>query len=69
MADIIDDANNTADFYLGIALREQLRSVKITPAFTGFCLCCGETLSDERRWCDIACRDEYEQDQARAARD
>jgi hypothetical protein len=30
------------------------------PAVTGYCLNCGEPLPDGRRWCDAACRDEWQ---------
>jgi hypothetical protein len=30
------------------------------PDATGFCLNCGEPLSDGRRWCDADCRDDWQ---------
>ena len=36
------------------------------PQATGFCLCCGAPLADARRWCDAACRDDWQREAARA---
>jgi hypothetical protein len=30
------------------------------PQATGFCLNCGEPLSDGRRWCDTDCRNDWQ---------
>ena len=37
------------------------------PAATGVCLCCGELLTNKRRWCDAECRDAWQADQRRGA--
>jgi len=38
------------------------------PAATGVCLCCGEPVTDGRRWCDADCRDDWQRGEARKAR-
>ncbi|WP_018609452.1 DUF2116 family Zn-ribbon domain-containing protein [Uliginosibacterium gangwonense] len=30
------------------------------PAPTGYCLNCGETVSPGHRWCEVACREDWE---------
>lgn len=30
---------------------------------TGYCLFCGEPLTDNKRWCDADCRDMWEKEQ------
>ena len=35
------------------------------PAPTGCCLYCGETLSDQRRWCDAEHREQWEKETRR----
>ena len=32
------------------------------PKGLGHCLWCGETLGDDRRWCDADCREDWERD-------
>ncbi|MDR2261065.1 MAG: hypothetical protein LBE06_09120 [Azoarcus sp.] len=41
----------------------------VAPQADGKCLWCGEVLADGRRWCDAACRDEWERaERCRAVR-
>lgn len=68
MADLGDDANDRADFFLGLALREQQRVANVEPSGTGSCLNCGTELHDDkRRWCNAMCRDEHQSYLAREA--
>jgi RNA polymerase-binding transcription factor DksA len=68
MADIADDANDLADFFLGQALRSQKqRAIKETHG-TGACLSCGSPVDAGRRWCDAGCRDDWERDRATRTR-
>lgn len=63
MADIIDDANAKAEFFLANALRERQRNAKkATPHGVGMCLNCGSEVEDDRRWCDAGCRDQWQAD-------
>lgn len=63
MADIIDDANDTAEFFLAGALRSALSAATIAPAAKGACLYCDTPLPPDRRWCDHECRDLWEAEQ------
>lgn len=38
------------------------------PAPTGYCLWCGESVTQGMRWCDAECRDDWERDHARRTR-
>lgn len=38
------------------------------PQPTGRCLYCDELVSDEARWCDSVCRDEWERESKRVLR-
>lgn len=66
MADIIDQANDTADLYLNAALRKQQHEDIVTPSGIGMCLSCGEPVEGDRRWCDKDCRDDWQVETKRA---
>lgn len=58
MADLIDDANETAELFLRIS--QGRRSISSLPEPTGRCFNCDAPLDDPaRRWCDADCRDDY----------
>lgn len=57
MADIIDDANDLAEFHLQSALNNKAPE---GPGHTGFCLNCDEPLSFPERWCDSDCREDWD---------
>ena len=44
---------------LGPALRT-MAEVSETCGTTGFCLWCGHVVTDNARWCDAECRDDWE---------
>lgn len=67
MADIIDDANATADLFLSAALLKQAQVSKVRPSGIGVCLYCGTDVDGDRRWCDVECRDEWEKERKRKA--
>lgn len=56
-----DDVDRTQE---RIELEEKLRRqyAQIMPEHkpTGKCLYCGEKLSEEKRWCDAYCREDFE---------
>lgn len=58
MSDIIDDANNTAELHLSIAL-SGLKPPAPIPHGPGYCLECGVALAKPFRWCSAPCRDNY----------
>ncbi|MBS4049402.1 MAG: hypothetical protein KG075_23860 [Alphaproteobacteria bacterium] len=67
MADIIDQANDTADLFLRSSLLKRQQSAKDPPSGIGMCLSCGEDVEGERRWCDAGCRDDWQRRQKRGA--
>lgn len=55
-----DDADR-ADAALEVLLAAQLaRRMPPAPAAIGECLNCGEPLAPPLRWCDAACRDDWQ---------
>jgi hypothetical protein len=65
MADIIDDGNKTAEFFLKAALQNRQRGAVQAPSGVGMCLNCGADVEGDRRWCDADCRDDWEKEQKR----
>ncbi|SMC27306.1 hypothetical protein SAMN02745857_02803 [Andreprevotia lacus DSM 23236] len=53
---IDDRASEQETLWRAIALAHR----KPEAPATGECLCCGETMSAGRRWCDAVCRDDWE---------
>jgi hypothetical protein len=53
-ADLAQIQNERLD-QMALAVRKP-----VAPKATGFCLNCGEPLSDGRRWCDVDCRDDWQ---------
>ena len=62
MADEIDRADQEVERNLAQAMRLRKRAA---PAATGFCLYCGEVVDEERRWCSIDCREDWEKEARR----
>lgn len=62
MADIIDDANATAELQLKVALRN-VKNIKKLVA-VGYCYNCNEGVGQGMTFCDPDCRDDYEADLA-----
>jgi hypothetical protein len=61
MTDEIDQANEKVLAAQEEAIKAARRKVlQIEPIPTGRCLNCSKRVSTGRRWCDAACRDEYE---------
>lgn len=58
MSDDIDRAQPEVERLHAEALRIKK---PVGPRPIGMCHYCGETLSDEQRWCDTGCRDAWEQ--------
>lgn len=66
MADIIDKANDLAEFHLRNALRNQRHSAKTATSVgegIGMCLFCSQPVEGERRFCDRECADGFESHQ------
>lgn len=52
-----DDASLREEQFLEVALKHRKPN---GPNSTGRCLYCNAELSDNRRWCDSWCREDYE---------
>lgn len=59
MSDEADQANDYVELMTARALAS-MAPVVIPVNDTNECLCCGESVSDGRRWCNADCRDIYE---------
>lgn len=68
MSDIIDNANDCAELYLGVALRNAQAKVAPAPHGIGLCLNCGTETAGDARWCDPDCRDDWAGAQRRQER-
>ena len=62
--DIADLADEVIRTQLEATLRQRYPA---GPSPTGRCLWCGEPLSEPLRWCDAACRDDWERHHDRHA--
>lgn len=62
--DIIDQANDTAALFTRAALSQRAPE---GPEATGYCLNCDARLAPKQRWCDTACRDDWEKVRRAAA--
>lgn len=62
--DIIDQGNEAAETFRRSAL--SLRKQE-APAATGFCFNCEARLAPGLRWCDVACRDDWQSAQPKLA--
>jgi len=58
MVDEVDRANEQ----IQKGIDDTLKNIDTTipKNITGKCLSCGQSVSDERRWCNADCRDNYE---------
>jgi hypothetical protein len=57
MADDIDRANHQVELTIAAELAQKKPE---GPKPTGVCLQCGVPVEQHRRWCDAACRDDWE---------
>lgn len=61
MSDIVDDANESAERDLALAIRAARCGTGLEmPGPTGLCLNCGEPTPAVQRWCDDECRDDWQ---------
>lgn len=56
MADEIDVANENTAIQTDMAIQNIRNSIKPIE-YVGYCLTCGEDVSEPRRWCNAECRD------------
>ncbi|WP_290654443.1 DUF2116 family Zn-ribbon domain-containing protein [Idiomarina sp.] len=59
MSDLVDNANDTAQYLSELAVADA-RSSRDWPEASGHCLNCGEPLNNKRRWCDKDCASDWE---------
>lgn len=62
MADPVDRANDQADEMREAQIAQARRPTR-GPVATGRCLFCDSLLAPGLRWCDAACRDDWENEQ------
>lgn len=65
MADQFDLASTYEELERQSSLNRLENTKAPSPVSTGYCLYCGEELSDGRRWCNADCLDEWEKEQKR----
>lgn len=65
MADIADNANDTAEFFLSLSLSNRAKDVG--EKGIGLCFFCCEVLDHDGRWCDAQCRDDYQREKINKA--
>jgi predicted nucleic acid-binding Zn ribbon protein len=58
MADEVDKANEYAEVFLDVALKNHKH--KPIPAGVGICMNCGVPVEGDARWCGVECRDDWE---------
>lgn len=61
MSDVIDVENDLAQAETEASVRAARESADQGPVFTGHCLNCGAPTQPPWRWCDVECRDEWQE--------
>ncbi len=61
MADEIDMTNERMEYDDKINRFKSIKKEPLVKIPTGSCLCCGRTIQN-RRWCDVSCRDTFEKE-------
>ena len=60
MSDDIDIANDLAQHAIDVGIRNAHDKIKKPSNQTGHCIWCETPLQDDRRWCSVECRNEFE---------
>lgn len=60
MNDEVDIANDLVQHMIDMGVTNAKTKAKITPNTSGKCIWCEDPVKDERRWCSIECRNEYQ---------
>ena len=60
MSDDIDVANDLAQHAIDVGIRNAHDKIKKPSNQTGHCIWCETPLQDDRRWCSVECRNEFE---------
>lgn len=61
--DDVDIAEKNQQLFLAVALRNHVKERRESPKNSGFCLNCGEKITQKERWCDADCRDDWQKRQ------
>lgn len=60
MSDEADIANDYLQQMIDTALANAHNKSIVLPNTTGKCIWCEEVINDDRRWCSVDCRNEYQ---------
>ena len=60
MSDDVDIANDLAQHAIDVGIKLANRNIKKPSNQTGKCIWCENPVIDDRRWCSIDCRNEFE---------
>ncbi len=60
MSDDIDIANDLAQHAIDVGIRNAHDKIKKPSNQTGHCIWCETPVQDDRRWCSVECRNEFE---------
>jgi hypothetical protein len=60
MSDDADVANDLAQHAVDVGIKLANNSIKKPSNQTGKCIWCEDPVIDDRRWCSIECRNEFE---------
>ena len=60
MGDDADVANDLMQHATDVAIHNASHEAHKIVNSTGQCIWCGDKVKDEKRWCSIECRDEYQ---------
>ena len=60
MSDEVDVANDLAQHAIDVGIRNAHDKIKKPSNQTGRCIWCETPVKDDRRWCSVECRNEFE---------
>ena len=60
MNDDVDNANDFMQHMIDVGVKNAHDKIKKPSNQTGNCIWCEEPIKDDRRWCSIECRNEFE---------
>ena len=60
MGDDADVANDLMQHAIDVGIRNAHEQIKKPSNQTGACIWCEDPIKDDRRWCSIQCRNEFE---------
>ena len=60
MSDEVDVANDLMQHAIDVGIRNAYEQIKKPSNQTGKCIWCENPVKDDRRWCSVECRNEFE---------